>query len=470
VLARQLHQAQIDNHMSEVAQRKAAGERQAQVQKLLGDAFGPSQPAPAAPGQLGSGSFGIAPPPTGQASIPQGIPQSTSRIGSMSPDSLALLKANGLDLVDVAKLARPDMQVSNGYAYDKNSTLPGFLPQLNVANNGQVTQVQIERDGQPVVAAPRGSLEAYTAFRNADEAAKAGSDLVKKWDPVQKREVYVSRASLLEQPATPPPSNAPTQPRSPLTMPGDADRDLILQTEYATAKQRLAQAQNDPRSTPDTIRRSQQDVTDLEKQLRITPSAMAPAASAPAAAGPSTTEINAAAAGKEYDTQVAKDVAEQRKSIMAAGSTAPLNIARYQQIGKLLQDVDGGALTPTGTHIASLANSFGLKIDKNLPNKEAASAMANQAALELRSPAGGAGMPGAMSDADRNFLVSMTPNMAQTAQGRKQIIDSYIAVQQRNQQVAQFARNYEKKYGRLDNAFFDQLQAWSSANPMFGGK
>jgi hypothetical protein len=127
-------------------------------------------------------------------------------------------------------------------------------------------------------------------------------------------------------------------------------------------------------------------------------------------------------------------------------------------------------LTGTGTNIASAANSFGLKIDKNLPNKEAAAALANQIALEMRNPAGGAGMPGALSDKDREFLVGMTPNAGQTAQGRKMLIDSYVAVQKRNQQVAEFATKYEKKYGRLDSGFFDQLTAWSSANQMFGGK
>ena len=79
-------------------------------------------------------------------------------------------------------------------------------------------------------------------------------------------------------------------------------------------------------------------------------------------------------------------------------------------------------------------------------------------------------MPGALSDQDRAFLSSMTPNIAQSAEGRKQVINSYVAVQQRNQQVATFARNYEKKYGRLDNGFFEQLQAWSNATPLFGGK
>jgi hypothetical protein len=205
----------------------------------------------------------------------------------------------------------------------------------------------------------------------------------------------------------------------------------------------------------------------FEEQARRTPGF---AKAGPFAAEPSTSEATNAAADKEQAVQRAKDVAEQRKAMVNAGFNAPNNIARYQQIGQLLADVDGGKFTPAGTELASALNGFGFKLDKNLPNKEAAMALANQAALELRSPAGGAGMPGALSDADRNYLVSMTPNQAQSAQGRAQIIRDYIAVQQRNMQVAQFVRNYEKKYGKLDNGFFDQLQQWSNANPLFRTK
>jgi hypothetical protein len=197
LLKRQLGQAQLDNYRSEVETRRAQLAKQQQMQKLLSDSFGPAPQQPAQMGQLGSGSFGVVPPPAGQPMIPQSAQPGAGRLASMSPDTLALLKANGLDLVDVAKLARPDMQVSNGYAYDKNNTRPGFLPQLNVANNGQVTQVQVGPDGQPVVGAPRGSLEAYSQFRNADEAAKAQSDLTQVYNPVTQRMEFVPRSRVL---------------------------------------------------------------------------------------------------------------------------------------------------------------------------------------------------------------------------------------------------------------------------------
>lgn len=76
------------------------------------------------------------------------------------------------------KMGVPDMQVSNGYAYDKNSTAPGFMPQMSVSNDGKATQVTVGPNGMPVVSAPTGALDTYNAFLAAQEDAKAKRDLV----------------------------------------------------------------------------------------------------------------------------------------------------------------------------------------------------------------------------------------------------------------------------------------------------
>lgn len=161
-LKRQFMQAQMANMQSEVQTRQAALAKQQQLQDMLRGALGPQDSAPSQPsmpGQLGSGSFGAVQPPAGMPSIPMSAPsqQGSSRIGSMSPDVLAMMKANGLDLVDVAKLARPDMQVSNGFAYDKNRLPPGFMPQLNISQNGTSALVMPGADGLPTISMPRGA-------------------------------------------------------------------------------------------------------------------------------------------------------------------------------------------------------------------------------------------------------------------------------------------------------------------------
>ncbi len=78
-------------------------------------------------------------------------------------------------------------------------------------------------------------------------------------------------------------------------------------------------------------------------------------------------------------------------------------------------------------------------------------------------------MPGAMSDADRNYLQSMVPNLAMTGPGRKELIKTQEALAKRSQQVAKMMREYvqDPAHEALDSHFFDQLQAFSDANPMF---
>lgn len=178
-------------------------------------------------------------------------------------------------------------------------------------------------------------------------------------------------------------------------------------------------------------------------------------------------------ADTEYETEMAKQSAGQYKTIQDAGMSAQSRINNLTRLNSLLGDYEGGKFTNTQTGLASAMNSLGIKVDPKLGNKEAAAALANDMALKLRDPANGGGMPGAMSDADRQFLQGMVPNASQTSEGRKLMIDAGIKVAQRDQQVAQFARQWRAKQGRLDKpdvnglTFSDHLQQWSSRNPLF---
>lgn len=453
---------QISNMSSEMDLRRQQLAKQQQLQDMLTNMFGPkpASSAPAVLGQLGSGSFGAVPPPAGMPSIPQPANGGgQSRVGSLSPDALAMLKANGLDLTDVYKLSQPDMQVNNGYAYDRRKLQPGFMPGYSVSQSGQAQMTTIGPDGLPRVSAPAGALDTYGAYKRMDAGIAAANDLVQVQAPDGSMR-FVPKSTVLQgQPAPSPSMPTPRASSGASVTPADADR-------YAILTQELAKAQA-AGNTGDAAA-LQREIARLPPSVRASTSQNV--AVMPFQATPTTAQAAETAATKINAEEVAKQIADQRKNIMSADFAAPTNIAKYERIGQLLQNVDGGKFTPTGTEFASALNSIGIKIDKNLGNKQAAMAMANEAALQLRNPAGGAGMPGAMSDQDRAFLASMTPNLAQSADGRKQIIQSYIAVQKRNQQVAQFARKYEQKYGRLDNGFFDQLSAWSNANPLFRTK
>jgi hypothetical protein len=98
---------------------------------------------------------------------------------------------------------------------------------------------------------------------------------------------------------------------------------------------------------------------------------------------------------------------------------------------------------------------------------QAARALANQLALEMRNPAGGAGMPGAMSDKDREFLIQMIPSLESDPGAVNKMIEYRVRLEKRSQRVAKMARDYRKKNGKFDEGFFDELQVWSDKNPLF---
>ena len=178
------------------------------------------------------------------------------------------------------------------------------------------------------------------------------------------------------------------------------------------------------------------------------------------------TQVTLKQEGEEAKT-VGKYYGEQYADVQKAGFNAQSKINRIDRLNQLLHGVDTGKLTPAGTELAGYAESVGLKIDKNLGNKQAAQALASEMALELRNPAGGAGMPGAMSDADRQFLVSMTPGLATSPEGRKQITETVKKLAKREQEVAKLARDYRTKNGQINEGFYEVLAAHAAKNPLF---
>lgn len=194
-LKTKLLESQIAENTSQDALRRAQLERQSrQDAYFLGSGFGsPSAgtapvslpgttPAavpttsvgtPAAGGAVLKAAVGApadAPPP------PQGKFAEWSKQFNIPVDALVAdyLNNGGKSIAEMLyKRGTPDMQVTNGYAYDKNKVQPGYLPSLNISSNGQATQVQIGPDGQPVVSAPRGAVDTFGQYQATQDRSKA---------------------------------------------------------------------------------------------------------------------------------------------------------------------------------------------------------------------------------------------------------------------------------------------------------
>lgn len=172
--------------------------------------------------------------------------------------------------------------------------------------------------------------------------------------------------------------------------------------------------------------------------------------------------IAAANAEEKIGDWVGESYAEMQKTGMSAGQT----LARLDRLEALSKQIDTGRLAGAKKAISEYAQALGVDVE-GLDEMQAFQALTNQVALEMRNPSGGAGMPGAMSDADREFLLRTVPNLQNTPGGNKLIIDYARKVAQRNQQVAARAREYKRRTGRMDEGFFDELASWSAQTPMF---
>lgn len=147
-----LEDMQIENYRSEVEARRLKMEQDKKDQELFASIIARAQggrPQAAAPGQLGSGSFGVVAPPAGQPSIPQA--QQGGFVNNLTPDDVAILKMRGKDLTDIYKLATvPTSIPAGGYAFLPGQQ-PRFMPDPNKGldfQNGRVSVLPGAADSQ----------------------------------------------------------------------------------------------------------------------------------------------------------------------------------------------------------------------------------------------------------------------------------------------------------------------------------
>lgn len=178
-----LLQSQVDENQGQAALRQQQlallQRQQALKERFYGGLLG-AAPAGGAPGALSGGVSGTSPAGAVPASSgPEAVAMSAQAINKRYGIPVEALVSDmmfndGKNIPEmIAKRGTPDMQVSGNYAYDKNSLQPGYLPSLNISQDGKSSLVQIGPDGQPVVSAPRGALSTYNAYTDAGNRSAA---------------------------------------------------------------------------------------------------------------------------------------------------------------------------------------------------------------------------------------------------------------------------------------------------------
>ena len=140
------------------------------------------------------------------------------------------------------------------------------------------------------------------------------------------------------------------------------------------------------------------------------------------------------------------------KNIQDGARESDRRVMDYQLIDKLIGPAYSGKAGAGVQEVKKAAKMLGLDLG-DVAGPEAAAMVSNELALRLRNPAGGAGMPGAMSDKDREFLQGMVPGIGTTKEGRQLMIEVQKRIAKRNSEIAKDAREYRRKNRYLDYEF-----------------
>lgn len=171
---------------------------------------------------------------------------------------------------------------------------------------------------------------------------------------------------------------------------------------------------------------------------------------------------------KAYDTELGKGLAKDMNDIRDSARKSQTKIGMLGVLKTLSESTTPqGPGTQYELALRRVLAAAGVPTD-GLSQAQMFNALGSQLSLEMRDPSGGSGMPGSMSDKDREFLIAMGPNLGNTREGNRMLIDYMSRVAKRQVEVARLANNYAtRNRGRIDDKFFDLLGQWSAKNPLF---
>jgi hypothetical protein len=346
-LKTKLLQSQIDENASQNLLRQGQLERQKRQDAYYmgGDAAPMTGPAATsvAPGSALKSATGAPAdtPPPGRGKFAEWSQQYGIPVDALVADYFS---NGGKGIADMLmKRGTPDMQVSNGYAYDKNKIGAGYLPQLNMSQDGKASMVQIGPDGAPVVSAPRGAVETYGAY----QGQAANFKPIKIYNPQTGREEYTSEGAVV-QPQVNTGRLAPMAGRAGnVQSPGYSGGDRNAANAESI---RIMQAElQKPDLTPSDRAGLQREIQRMQLRSGMTNAQVAQSGNY--AAGPSATETAQNKANEERLVGTAKADVVRNTEKQTAGKLYGQMTGVAQQAMKLLD------ASPTGSGAGALADS-----------------------------------------------------------------------------------------------------------------
>lgn len=181
------------------------------------------------------------------------------------------------------------------------------------------------------------------------------------------------------------------------------------------------------------------------------------------------TTVNVNPGEKAWDTESAKLFAKRYDDISAGAMNAQQMLGMYDLAEQALS---AGVRTGVGAEaelsLRQLGAAMGMNTDpEKLAGGELIRAVQNRMALTMRSPDGGMGMPGALSDRDIKFLKDSQIGIDRSPEGNRAMLAAFRAMENRKVQLSQLADEYIAQHGRLDAGFNRAVREFANANPLF---
>lgn len=415
-------------------------------------------------------------PPAG-APAPNAAPSraAPAPIGSASPEVAALIEASakkyGLDPRLITSMMQSESNfdpraVSNKGARGLMQVMPAtaagdlgisdpealFDPATNIDAGARYFKMMRDKFGND-----RDALRAYNAGPgNASMSPTMSGEYA---DTILGRlGAQAADAPAGEAPAVQPQFTPGGQARLP-PMPQQV-RDQLLLNAYQ-------QSGGDPVAMMRAFGKAQQDWTMANAKAATEAAAQAPFKAAQAALeNKLATERDAAKSARTYSEEEQKLFAKEFFTVNDVGRQAQSKRDKFAYLETLLSKVPyTGAGGQWAQSIRRTLKAVGADVE-GVGEGDAANALANQLALEARSTSEGGGMPGQMSNADREFLVASVPGLTQTEGGNKLLVKYYRKLAERDVELGKQARAYKKKHGKFDDGFYDEWARWVDKNPM----
>ena len=374
--------------------------------------------------------------------------QKLSEKTGISPDVIRvdLLSNEGKGLAKMIEdRQKPDIQIINGVAIDKNKAGEGVVPAVHTTADGKSIYVTPGEGGSPNVSVPKGAQEAYGAYQGIQAGVQAATKPIKVFNPETQREEYVPESAVLGLDRKSQPSANKIDPA--LQLERDRGRLETVGSELTAAKAQLQQAitsgeTKKAESLKGDVDALGREYATIEKKVGQSGNSQLSAQAGETkkgnyAAGPSSKELASKDSYVEINKSFVKNTLEPT---VAAGTAAVDMIDSVKATRDAIQNMGGtGWTTETKPNAASMLEGLGLATEKAKVYAQSSQHFQNQAMKQLQLTLNLA--KGAQTEGDAVRASKTFAELGNTTKANEFILDLIEARSQRDIIKSKFFQN-----------------------------